>query len=86
MAAQVWLHTWANHHVVIHTDNKMTGAVINNGTAWNSTCLDLLKHLASLVLQFNFIINASYVPRVENNMADTIPCQHESGKSNLLAI
>ena len=86
MAAQVWCHTWANHHVVIHTDNKMTEAAKNNGTAWNSTCLDLMKHLASLAIQFNFTISASYIPGVDHIMADTISRLHEPGKSNLLAI
>ena len=84
MAAQVWCHTWANHHVVIHTDNKMMEAVINNATAQNSTCLDLLKHLASLAFQFNFTMRASYIPGVDNIMADTISCLHEPGKSNFL--
>ena len=84
MAAQVWCRTWANHHVVIHTDNQVTEAVINNGTARNSTCLELLKHLASLALQFNFTISAAYIPGVENIMADTISRLHEPGKFNLL--
>ena len=84
MVAQVWCRTWANHHVVIHTDSQMTDAVINNGTARNSTCLELLKHLASLALQFNFTISAAYIPGVENIVADTISRLHESGKFDLL--
>ena len=64
----------------------MTEAVINNGTARNSTCLDLLKHLASLAFQFNFTISASYIPGLENIMADIISRLHEPRKSNLLAI
>ena len=63
----------------------MTQAVINNGTARNSTCLDLLKHLASLALQFNFTISASYIPGIDNVMADTISRLHEPGKTDLLA-
>lgn len=85
MAAQVWGHSWANHHVVIHTDNQTTEAVINNGTARNSTCLNLLKHLASLSLQFNFTISACYVPGVDNIVADTISRLHEPGKIRQLA-
>ena len=77
MAVQVWCHTWANHHVVIHFDNKMTEAVINNGTGRNSTCLDLLKHLASLAWQFYCTISASYITGVENTTADTISRLHE---------
>ena len=84
MAAQVWRQNWANHHVVIHTDNQVTAAVINNGTARNSTCLDLLKHLASLALEFNFTISASYIPGIDNVMADTISRLHEPGKTDLL--
>ena len=80
----MWCRIWANHHTVIHADNQVTEAVINNGTARNSTCLELLKHLASLVLQFSFTISAAYIPGIENIMADTISCLHEPGKFDLL--
>ena len=62
-----------------HRYNKMMEAVINNGTAQNSTRLDLLKHFASLAFQFNFTISASYMPGVDNIMADTISRLHEPG-------
>ena len=85
MAAQAWSHVWANHHVVVFTDNRVTEAAVNNGTARNSTCLHFLKHLAALALQFNFNISAVYIPGVDNTIADTISRLHEPGKLNLLS-
>ena len=85
MAAQAWSHVWANHHVVVFTDNRVTEAAVNNGTARNSTCLHFLKHLAALALQFNFNIRAVYIPGVDNTIADTISRLHEPGKLNLLS-
>ena len=85
MAAQAWSHVWANHHVGVFTDNRVTEAAVNNGTARNSACLHLLKHLAGLALQFNFNISAVYIPGVDNTIADTISRLHEPGKLNLLS-
>ena len=85
MAAQAWSHVWANHHVVVFTDNRVTEAAVNNGTARNSTCLHFLKHLAARALQFNFNISAVYIPGVDNTIADTISRLHEPGKLNLLS-
>ena len=85
MAAQALSHVWANHHVVVFTDNRVTEAAVNNGTARNSTCLHFLKHLAALALQFNFDISEVYIPGVYNTIADTISRLHEPGKLNLLS-
>ena len=85
MAAQAWSHVWANHHVVVFTDNRVTEAAVNNGTARNSSCLHLLKHFAAPALQFNFNISAVYIPGVHNTIADTISRLHEPGKLNLLS-
>ena len=85
MAAQAWSRVWANHHVVVFIGNRVTEAVVNNGTARNSTCLHLLKHLAALALQFNFNISAVHIPGVDNTIADTISRLHEPGKLNWLS-
>jgi hypothetical protein len=85
LAAQAWCHAWANHHVVIHTDNRTTEALINKGAAKNITCLDMLKHLASLAIEFNFSISAAYIPGNNNCVADAISRLHEPGKLNLLS-
>ena len=68
MAAQVCCHNWANHHIFIHKDNQVTEAVIYNGTARNNTCLDLLKHLASLALEFNFTVCALCLSGIDDNV------------------
>ena len=43
-----------NGAITILVSTQTIKWLINNGTARNSTCLDLLKHLASLDLEFNF--------------------------------
>ena len=42
MAAQAWIYVWANCRVVVLTDNGVTEAAVNNGTARSSACLHLL--------------------------------------------
>ena len=88
IAAQVWSHAWANYHVVEFTDNRMTEAAVNNGTARNGTCLHLLKHFAALALQFNFNISAVYIPGDDSTITDRISRLHEPGKllSSLLNV
>jgi hypothetical protein len=80
LAAQTWRHAWAHHHVVVHTDNRVTEALINKGAARNITCLYLLRHLASLAILNNFTISASYIPGNDNIIADAISRLHEPGK------
>ena len=77
MAAQAWSHVWANHYVVVFTDNIVIEAAVKNGTARNGTCLHLLKHLDGLALQFN--ISAVHIPGVDNTIADMISRLHEPG-------
>ena len=72
VAAIRWSPLWANHRVVLFTDNKVTEAIINNGTTHNLTCLKILQELASLALHFDFSITAVYIPGSKNTIADTI--------------
>ena len=76
------------NHVVEFTDNRMTEAAVNNGTARNGTYLHLLKHFAALALQFNFNISAVYTPGDDNTITDKISRLHEPGKllSSLLNV
>ena len=85
MATQVWYQNWANHHILIHKDNQVTKAVINNGTARNTRCLDLLKHLASLALESNLTICALCIHGIDNIMADKISNLQELNKTYLFA-
>ena len=78
-AARAWAQSWKLHHIIIHTDNSVTEACINNGTARNKTGLVLLKELAELAMQYNFTISAIYLPGKENTIADTISRLHEPG-------
>jgi hypothetical protein len=80
MAAARWHGIWANHHVVIYTDNQVTEAVLNKGAARNEICLELLKTLASLAVKHNFTISARYIPGQANVLADAISRLYEPSK------
>jgi len=85
LAARRWSHLWSGHKVIIRTDNTVTQAVINNGTALNHTCLMLLKEIAHLALHFNFTITAIHIPGRTNILADCISRLHERSQICKLA-
>ena len=79
MAEYRWCQTWANKQVVVMTDNTVTQAVINKGTATNPTMLSLLMELSYLSLQWNFSITAVHINGSRNIIADSISRMHENG-------
>ena len=84
-AAYRWRSRWAGNHVTVLTDNSVTAAVINNGTAANITCLYLLKRLAHLALQYGFSIVAQHIPGRTNVLADCISRLHQTGMLHKLS-
>ncbi len=84
-AAHRWRTQWAGHHVTVLTDNSVTAAVINKGSAANTTCLHLLKHLACLAIEHGFTISAQHIPGRTNVLADCISRLHQPGMLHKLA-
>ena len=78
LAAKRWAPQWANHHVIIHSDNQAAVAMINKGTTANPTVMSWLRGLFWLSATYNFRITATYIPGVDNQCADRISRMHSS--------
>ena len=80
VATERWAHTFANHHVIVHTDNTAAAGMINKGSTRHPVALGLLKCLASAALANNFTIEAVHIPGLTNEIPDAISRLHEPGQ------
>lgn len=72
MAAQRWGPRWAGLHVKVRSDNMATVASINKTTSRSAELLVLIREIFWLSVQFNFKLTASFIPGVQNVLADRI--------------
>ncbi|KAL9978914.1 hypothetical protein ACROYT_G016498, partial [Oculina patagonica] len=79
LAAKRWATQWANHRVIIHSDNQAAVQIINKGTTANDTIMEELRALFWLSALHNFHISATYVPGACNTLADAVSRLHERG-------
>ena len=76
VAARRWAPLWANHHVIIRSDNEAAVAMINKGSTRNTTVMAWLRHLFWLSAVHNFRITAIHIPGENNIVADRISRLH----------
>lgn len=77
LAAKRWAPRWANHRVIIHSDNQAAVQIINKGTTRNAILMHELRQLFWLSATHNFHITARYVPGTQNDLADAISRLHQ---------
>ena len=80
-AAMAWGPKWANHHVVVYSDNKTVVSNINKGRA-KSQDQELMYYIRLLFwisAVYNFRVSAQYVVGTENRLADAVSRLHEPG-------
>ena len=78
LAAKRWAPQWANHRVIIHSDNQAAVFIINKGTTDNDRIMGELRDLFWLSAAFNLHISAIYIQGSCNTIADAISRLHES--------
>ena len=72
------LITVHNTHIKILTDNmNAVHSIRNMGSCRSLTCNDLVKRIWSWAIQNNKWLSISYIPGVENSVADAESRQHE---------
>lgn len=79
LAAKRWGHVWANHRVIIYSDNQAAVQIINKGTTGNEVIMQELRELFWLSAMYNFHITAIYLEGFRNTTADAISRLHERG-------
>jgi hypothetical protein len=71
-AAMRWGQFWSGHHVLIRSDNAATVACINKGSTRSVPMLKIVEKLFWLSVFFGFKLSASFLPGIENVLADRI--------------
>jgi hypothetical protein len=71
-AALRWANDWRGHRVRIYTDNTTAAAAINNGTSLCTDVVHILQELSYLALAHDFVIEATFIPGKDNDLADSI--------------
>ena len=79
LAAYRWSHLWQHKKVIIYSDNSVTVASINKGTARNKTIMRGLRSLFWLSAIFNFHLVARFIPGISNTVADSASRVHAQG-------
>ena len=79
LAAYRWSHLWQHKKVIIYSDNSVTVASINKGTARNKTIMRGLRSLFWLSAIFNFHLVARFIPGICNTVADSASRVHAQG-------
>ena len=72
MAAAVWGHEWSGRSVCIQCDNAAVVAIVNSGTSRDQDAMHLMRCLAFIMAKFNFLLVASHIRGIENDLADAL--------------
>ena len=68
----LWSPQFANKHVIVHSDNQPTVAVVNSKTSKSNSMLVLLRFLTLHCMLNNITITANFVPGSANHVADAL--------------
>lgn len=72
MALYRWAPRLSGYHVVIHTDNITTKAIINKGSTRNNHLMAHLRQIFWLGKMFNFTVSSSHIRGKDNIIADSL--------------
>jgi len=72
VALHVWGQPWANHSILLHTDNESLVHIINRQTSKNPLIMPLVRRFVLICLRRNILYRATHVPGKQNIMADTL--------------
>lgn len=75
-----WGQSLSGHKVQVRTDNTSTMAFINKGTSKNQQIIAIIKDIAFMCSTLDIGLEATYIPGINNCMADAISRLHEPGQ------
>ena len=79
IAAHRWAPYWSSKKIIVQSDNTVTVAAINKGTARNSEIMKCLRSLFWLSATHNFHLTAQFIPGIRNVAADSASRLHLPG-------
>ena len=74
---QSWAALWANKRVFVWSDNTTTLCRFNRCSSRSPLLMKCLRYVFWLSAIYNFRLTASYIPRIQNALADKISRLHE---------
>ena len=77
LAIQRWAPLWTNKRVFVWSDNTTTVSCINRCSSRSPLLMKCLRYIFWLSAIYNFRLTVSYIPGIQNALADTISRLHE---------
>ena len=77
LTIQRWDQLWPNKRVFVWSDNTTTVSSINRCSSRSPLLRKCLRYVFWLSPIYNFRLTASYIPGIQNALADKIPRLHE---------
>ena len=77
LAIQRWAPLWANKRVFVWSDNTTTVSSVNRCSSRCPLLMKCLRYVFWLSAIYNFRLTASYIPGIQNALADEISQLHE---------
>ena len=74
VAVYAWSPYFANKHVIVHSDNQPTVAVINAKSSNSPSMLILIRFLTLHSMLNNIKITSQFIPGARNERADALSC------------
>ena len=72
VAVYTWSHHFTNKHVIVHSDNQPTVAVVNAKTSNSDSMLVLIRFLTLHCMLNNIKLTLQFVPGTSNQWADAL--------------
>ena len=83
LAVIVALKIWGKHlggcYFWIHVDNEAVAAVLNSGASREESLQNVLREIALIAAQYQFIIKARHISGISNRLPDWLSRWHEEG-------
>ena len=72
LACVLWGPTWLGKRILMWCDNQSVVAIINSKHSKSPRIMDLVRSITLLTLSYNFTINATHIPGLDNAIADSL--------------
>ena len=77
VALKVWGPSLTGLYFWIHVDNEAVATILNTGASRDQALQDVLREIALLAAQFQFIIKARHILGITNRVPDWLSRWHE---------
>ena len=69
-ALKLWAHKLQGKYFWIHVDNEAVSSILNTGASRDATLQDILREIALVAAQHQFVLKARHIRGVDNRLPD----------------